>query len=145
MLEMLYAAVVAAAVAGAGTTADTGAVTSGLAAAGALAAGDADGAAGTAVETGATLAGVSEPPPPPQATSVVPNAAIAAIRIAKFSSGKVMAGSSEVTRGNDYCPMGISKDYAKARPRDSEINPAVHNFVQIQRNIVDFFTNIIRL
>jgi hypothetical protein len=55
-------------------------------------------------------------------------------------------GSSlEVAQGNDYCPVVISKGYAKARLRNSEINPAVHNFVQIQQNIVDFFTKIIRL
>ena len=47
----------------------------------------------------------SEPPPPPHATRVVPNAAIAAIRIAKFWWESVMAIFKEVTLGNIYCPM----------------------------------------
>jgi hypothetical protein len=57
---------------------------------GALCTGAATGAlAGLAELVVARLA--FEPPPPPQATRVVPNAAIAAIRIAKFWRGKVMA------------------------------------------------------
>jgi hypothetical protein len=103
-------------------------------------------AAGAGAAAGATLAAalVLEPPPPPQATSVVPNAAIAATRIAKCWSGSVMAGLQRVTLGNKLLPQGISEGYAKAKLNDSKIKAVVPNFVQIQHNIVDSFTNIIR-
>jgi hypothetical protein len=109
--------------------------------------------AGAADTAGATAEGVPaarpavelEPPPPPQATSVVPNTAIAVIRIAKFWSGRVMASSSRVTVGNKLLPQGILKGYAKAKLHNSKIKVAVHYFVQIQRNVVGSFTTIIRL
>jgi hypothetical protein len=52
--------------------------------------------------------------------------------------------SSGVTLGNKLLPHGISEGYAKAKLSDSKIKAAVLNFLQIQHNIVDFFTNIIR-
>jgi hypothetical protein len=55
-----------------------------------------------------------------------------------------MAGLQEVTLGNRVLPHRILEGYAKARLDDSEIKSVVPNFVQIQHNIVDFFTNIIR-
>jgi hypothetical protein len=74
MPNTLWAVVVAAVVAFAGDGMATGVATGAAAVAG---------AAGTADEAGAWLAGALAPPPP-QATSVVPNAAIAAIRSAKL-------------------------------------------------------------
>jgi hypothetical protein len=125
----------------------TGSAAAGAAAAGVLTGAGlaAAGAVGTAVAEVASVAGALEPPPPPQATSVVPNTAIAVIRIAKFWSGRVMASSSRVTVGNKLLPQGILKGYAKAKLHNSKIKVAVHYFVQIQRNVVGSFTTIIRL
>jgi hypothetical protein len=50
----------------------------------------------------------------------------------------------EVTSGNKLLPLRILEGYAKAKLNDSKIKAAVPNFVQIQHNIVDSFTNIIR-
>jgi hypothetical protein len=55
-----------------------------------------------------------------------------------------MAGLQRVTLGNKLLPQGISEGYAKAKLNDSKIKAAVPNFIQIQHNIVDSFTNIIR-
>jgi hypothetical protein len=55
-----------------------------------------------------------------------------------------MAGLQGVTSGNKLLPQGILEGYAKAKLNDSKIKAAVPNFVQIQHNIVDSFTNIIR-
>ena len=55
-----------------------------------------------------------------------------------------MAGLREVTLGNKLLPQGILEGYAKAKLNDSKIKALVPNFVQIQHNIVDYFTNIIR-
>ncbi|MFC4929396.1 hypothetical protein [Massilia sp. GCM10023247] len=55
-----------------------------------------------------------------------------------------MAVFREVTVGNKLLPQGISEGYAKARLWNRKIKTAVQDFVQIQRNIVEFFTNIIR-
>jgi hypothetical protein len=52
--------------------------------------------------------------------------------------------SSEVTSGNKLLPHGIPEGYAKAKLNDSKIKAAIPNSLQIQHNIVDFFTNIIR-
>jgi hypothetical protein len=60
---------------------------------------------------------------------VVPNTAIAAIRIAKCWSGSVMAGLQEVTLGNKVLPQRILEGYAKAKLNDSKIKSAVPNFV----------------
>ncbi|MFC5460160.1 hypothetical protein [Massilia niabensis] len=92
---------------------------------------------------GATLAFESAPPPP-QAARVVPNTAIAAIRIAKFWSGSVMAVFKEVTVGNKVLPQGISEDYAKAKLLNRCRKGPTQYFFQIQHNIVGCFTKIIR-
>jgi hypothetical protein len=42
-------------------------------------------------------------------------------------------------------PHGITEGYAKAKLNNSKIKTAVPNFVQIQHNVVGFFTNIIRI
>jgi hypothetical protein len=55
-----------------------------------------------------------------------------------------MAGLQGVTLGNKLLPQGILEGYAKAKLNDSKIKAAVPDFVQIQHNIVDSFTNIIR-
>ena len=55
-----------------------------------------------------------------------------------------MAGLQRVTLGNKLLPQGILEGYAKAKLNDSKIKAVVPNFVQIQHNIVDYFTNIIR-
>jgi hypothetical protein len=143
--------------AGAGVAAGTGAATATgagsvvvAAAAGGVRVVVAAGAAGAAATPGVTaevparLAFEPAPPPPPQATRVVPNTAIAAIRIAKFWSGSVMAVFREVTMGNKLLPQRISEGYAKARSANRGKIAAVQNFVRIQRNIVENFTNIVR-
>jgi hypothetical protein len=56
-----------------------------------------------------------------------------------------MAGLQRVTLGNKLLPQCISEGYAKAKLNDRKISLAVLDFVQIQHNIVDYFTNIIRL
>jgi hypothetical protein len=52
--------------------------------------------------------------------------------------------SSEVTSGNKLLPHGIPEGYAKAKLNDSKIKAAIPNSLQIQHNVVDSFTNIIR-
>jgi hypothetical protein len=69
-------------------------------------------------------------------------------RLRQFALQSVGVGVSwrlrGVTSGNKLLPAGIPEGYAKAKLNDSEIKAAVPNFVQIQHNIVDSFTNIIR-
>jgi hypothetical protein len=131
--------------AGAGETTATGAGSVAVAgAAGGVRLLVAAGAPGAIAEVPARLAFEPAPPPPPQATRVVPNTAIAAIRIAKFWSGSVMAVFRGVTVGNKLLPQRISEGYAKARSANRGKIAAVQNFVRIQHNIVENFTNIIR-
>ena len=82
---------------------------------GAFVAGAGVAGAGTAVEVGGELAELEPPPPPPQATSVVPNAAIAAIRIAKV--WRVMADLQKLLWGTNYCPV----EFLKVTPKQNSI------------------------
>ena len=72
-------------------------------------------AAGAFAEVLARLVFEPEPPPPPQATRVLPNAAIAAIRIARVWSGRVMAVFRKLLIGIDYC----LKEFLKVTPKQN--------------------------
>ncbi|MBD8531368.1 MULTISPECIES: hypothetical protein [unclassified Massilia] len=69
---------------------------------------------GAAVAEVGSVAGALEPPP--QATSVAPNTAAAAIRDAKFWSGSVMAVLRELQSGINYCPVEFPKVTPKQNP-----------------------------
>jgi hypothetical protein len=117
MPNTLYAVVVAAVLASTGAAAgDCGAAAATPASVDAATGAAVGAGASAAVEAGATLAVELEPPPPPpQATSVVPNTAIAAIRIAKCWNGSVMAGLQELLWGINYCPM----EFLKVTPKQN--------------------------